>query len=113
METKFTKGPWMVSLCGENNRVNASVTGADGSPVASCGGAALGYGIYSAESRERSNANARLIAAAPELYEACEMQQRLIDDMARLVGQMTLQDYALFNEAPIKARAALAKARGD
>ncbi len=58
-------------------------------------------------------ANARLIAAAPELLEACEMQQKLIDDMVRFVGQMALQDYALLNEAPIKARAAIAKARGE
>jgi hypothetical protein len=56
--------------------------------------------------------NARLIAAAPELLEACEMQQRLIDDMLRFVGKMALQDYALLNEAPIKARAAIAKAKG-
>lgn len=56
--------------------------------------------------------NASLIAAAPELLEACEMQQRLIDDMLRFVGQMALQDYALLNEAPIKARAAIAKAKG-
>ena len=37
------------------------------------------------------------------MAEAIDMQARLIDDMMRFVGQMALQDYALLNEAPIKA----------
>ena len=36
--------------------------------------------------------------------------RRLIEHMAEYVGQMALPDYALFNEAPIKADAALKKA---
>lgn len=55
-------------------------------------------------------ANARLIAAAPDLLDAAQDAIKLIDDMARYVGKMALQDYALFNEAPIKLRAAIAKA---
>jgi len=99
METKFTKGQWSRNpkMRGTEHWIMA-----DGQPV----GAA-----------DRRNkdwvANADLMAAASELYEACQMQQRLIDDMARFVGKMALQDYALFNEAPIKARAALAKAIGE
>lgn len=55
-------------------------------------------------------ANAHLISATPELLEACVAQLALIDDMARFIGQMALKDYALFNEAPIKARRAISKA---
>lgn len=57
-------------------------------------------------------ANALLIEAAPDLLVACKMQQKLINDMIRFVGQMALQDYALLNEAPIAATKAIAKAEG-
>jgi len=41
-----------------------------------------------------------VVEAAPELL-------ALVDDMGRFVGGMALQDYARFNEAPMKMRAAL------
>ena len=41
-----------------------------------------------------------VLEAAPELL-------ALVDDMGRFVGGMALQDYARFNEAPMKMRAAL------
>ena len=58
-------------------------------------------------------ANTRLASAAPEMLTACKMQQRLIEDMMRFVGKMALRDYALLNDAPIAARAAIAKATGE
>lgn len=61
---------------------------------------------------DQNLANAHLIAASPQLLDACKMQARLIEDMMQFVGQMALQDYALLNEAPIAARAAIAKAEG-
>lgn len=45
-----------------------------------------------------------------QLRDAVKSQRRLIEDMSRFVGQMTLKDYALFNEAPIDAAKALAEA---
>lgn len=72
-DTAHTPGPWTAHLCMQNGRRQASVTGADGSPVASCGGAAPGFGIYAYESRERQNSNARLIAAAPELLKVLNL----------------------------------------
>lgn len=55
---------------------------------------------------------AELIAAAPDLLEACKYLLALVDDMSRFVGQMALHDYALFNEAPIRAVEAINKAEG-
>jgi len=55
---------------------------------------------------------AHALAAAPEMATALTACLSLIDDMSRFTGVMSLKNYALFNEAPIKARAALAKVRG-
>ena len=55
----------------------------------------------------------RLASAAPEMLAACKMQLRLIEGMMRFVGKMALQDYALLNDVPIAARAAIAKATGE
>ena len=63
-----------------------------------------------ADDRERLALYAALatLRAVPALVAALKAMLRLNDDMSRFVGQMALRDYALFNEAPIKARAALA-----
>lgn len=55
----------------------------------------------------------RLADAAPQLLEALEMHQKLFEEMVKYVGKMALQDYALLNDAPMKARAAIAAAKGD
>ena len=57
-------------------------------------------------------ANARLIAAAPELLEALRDALNLIDDLMPGVRHIPLQDYAALNNTPIKARAVIAKATG-
>lgn len=78
-----------------------------------------GYSVASAEpvgpwvTPEEADANARLIAAAPDLLDALQDAKRLIEDMARFVGQMALEDYALLNETPIKIDAALRRARPE
>lgn len=53
------------------------------------------------------------VKAIPALIEACQMAQKLIEDMIRFVGQMALQDYALLNETPIKLNQALSEAKGE
>jgi hypothetical protein len=64
-------------------------------------------------------ANAELIVRAvnahDDLVAALDMCLDLIRDMSRYrhAEEMALKNYALFNEAPIKASAALAKARGE
>jgi hypothetical protein len=79
------------------------VFGADGSPVASCGGNDPGFGSRSAETYERRDANARLIAAAPELYETLgHIRELLVAYGPRYI-----------DKAVKLAADALAKARGE
>jgi hypothetical protein len=63
--------------------------------------------------REERVANARLIAAAPDLLKACAMAQRLIEDMSRFAGKKALRDYALLDDATIVLREAVGKAFGQ
>ena len=70
-----TPGPWTVNPCGTNNRTHASVTSPSGRPVASC----RAYpNIYAA--RAEANANARLIAKAPDLKAALAWALDQIED---------------------------------
>jgi len=57
--------------------------------------------------------NKALADAAPDLLEACQAAEKLIDDMARFIGQMSLRDYAAFNDVPIKLRRAIARTSTD
>ena len=45
---------------------------------------------------------------ADKAIAALEDCLRLIDDMSRFIGQMSLRDYALFNDAPISGGQAIA-----
>jgi hypothetical protein len=65
MNAKFTKGPWRISIDTELHQQVISIFGIDKNtnrryPVA---------GMYDCE---EARANTRLIASAPELYEACK-----------------------------------------
>ena len=99
-ESKFTPGPWIECSCGCE-----LVWGADGETT-------IHHSPDNRETRtasgEESQANARLISAAPDLYEAlkCVLEdiQNLIDDDAIV----NIMDDVLY----VKARAALAKAEG-
>lgn len=100
---EWTKGPWSVVRYGDGDSlvihssedIRVCFMATPGSPSAGMGAIP---------------ANARLIAASPDMHEALAKCLALIDDMSRFVGQMSLQDYALFNEAPMLARRALSKA---
>lgn len=67
-ESKFTPGPWLAS---QTMRVHGAVPSSDGVDICSADNANIGL-VYWAESGSRSEtrANANLIAAAPEMYEA-------------------------------------------
>ena len=78
----FTPGPWRIALPGERLAFPAcSVTAASGRPIAT-----TIYAPAPAEWRAEDEAIARLIAAAPELLDVCEMSHEAIDIlMARLI----------------------------
>jgi hypothetical protein len=94
MTTKHTPGPWA--------QVGTDVV-TDNFLIAACG--------------ERNNpvakANARMIAAAPELLDALIAMQKAFDQLLPGIGKIACQDYANINEAPIFAARAIAKAKGQ
>lgn len=96
--TKFTAGPWAIREVEHNpQRLNIQETSDFGYEIASVwGGGALDDAIL---------ANARLIAAAPELIQALEYLCRY----AKTDGiNLRPHDFAV-----VQALAALAKARGE
>ena len=95
MEIKHTPGPWFIT--GSMTKyVEARIPGRMIQEVAACGPTAAddGYG-------EQQMANARLIAAAPELLDALE----------EVVQWLELGDHE--GQMHSKARAAIAKAKGE
>ena len=109
-ETRFTPGPWRF-LEGKDYDEGANV----GRPLTVCGGNNDDLAnVYSADdstvsvSRAEAVANAHLIAAAPDLYEALELllaTPEIADADPRDKDEET-------QIAERKARAALRKARG-
>ena len=104
---KPTPGPWEVVRAKDGTRRIkgpqwnvAKVLG----PI-TCGDEA-GIGYAGAE------ANARLIAAAPELADCVRELLALVDDFATNLPTCVLQDYKRLNEAPLQARELLAKLDG-
>jgi hypothetical protein len=90
-ETKFTPGPWFPS---ETKMGKGKVVDDKGFSVANC----------SASTYAQQNVDSHLIAAAPELYEALEPFASFACDEPH-VGEPECNN--------CKARAALAKARGE
>lgn len=110
--TKFTPGPWWASMNSADAwGVNTLRDGDDPKTSPHIGtsyGASICINVGDhTEQRTRGNeeANAHLIAAAPELYEACML---FAETALALSGDS--MDYAL---PYAKAKAALAKARGE
>lgn len=100
---KFTAGPWKVHPVAKT-----AVVGSSGFVVAACGG-------YSTNTRDAGEvhdelvANARLIAAAPLMYEAL----RGIAQVARSKGMTEADMKAAMRDIAEHARAALAAATGE
>lgn len=94
-ETKFTKGPWFIdSKLIVGPRIDSD--GQDNGFISEVCDASLSIG--------NKKANANLIAAAPDLYEAL---QRLVNVTSEIAPDV--QGANVFTDA----RAALAKARGE
>jgi len=101
-EAKFTKGPWNQESTGDGKRICIGLgmfDGPNGYDVAE---------VYSDDVTEETcveaQANAHLIAAAPELYEA-------LDGLIGVTDRPSAPDYV--RDAIRAAHAALAKARGE
>lgn len=104
-ETKWTAGPWRINKYGS---IGAGPLGH--API-------VGYvePFYGEDKRDGdSSANAQLIASAPELYE--ELMKSAIDmeNMAKLLGERGLVDFADDLRLSAKSsRAILSKAHGE
>lgn len=104
--SKYTAGPWKWFESG-HRRTEPTLVGADGSPVLHLGDKPSGYGgDVAGEIFEE--ADARLIASAPDMLEA-------LTRCAELLGSITdiRTDLAEFQNGYLRqARAAIAKATG-
>ena len=97
METKHTPGPWRIEEWEFKLRPNAPMILAKQDAICEV------MDLWCMNDRaEERDANARLIAAAPDLYEALELARKSLRFAAP--GQ---------NRALAKIEAALAKARGE
>lgn len=94
--TEFTKGPWIADSSEEDMPIQIKPT-----KVKFLGFSDQGLAIISCRSEPESIANAYLIAAAPELYEALKAILDTIDDEDGMLE---------YTEQFINARVALAKA---
>ena len=105
MGIKHTPAPWRVSS--ESPRIIKKDYRAIGSDAGFLIASTMGHdnsGFYASE--QEADANARLIAAAPELLEALEMCTKA---MASVLPDFNPCDQAAYD----KARAAIAKAKGE
>lgn len=123
---KHTPGPWLRDDC---SGLDCDVRAASGRKVALCWGLASNNATnYRADYRAECDANAHLIAAAPELLEALSKLLNevdgLIGESAGVVGLHLNGDIAPWSDleeggrferlsSMSKARAAIAKATGD
>ena len=110
-ETKWTKGPW-----GTENKQGHGTGVAAIAPVAWCGISTLvGANKHQSISSEQAYANAQLIAAAPDLYEALEaiFQAGQWYESALEIDAHREGDAPDGCQLEAMAMAALAKARGE
>jgi hypothetical protein len=105
-ETPWTPGPWWV---GRNER---SVVCNTEIPEWHTADSVEYYGGHLV-AESMAPANARLIAAAPELAEALEKLLRKVDQFIEMPDGMSAAAGRALDEATDAARAALAKAKGE
>ena len=105
---KHSPGPWFV--CGDEGHPHVNETWNEGSTIGDANGMRVAD-LMAPLKQERIRANARLIAAAPELLEALNDCVAVLTDP--VVGTVKHDDpdwYLALDRAVTKARAALAKA---
>jgi hypothetical protein len=103
MEAKHSPGPWQAEL-DDSYRIRAPHGGA----VATLGFLRGAFGSKGRIRHEEGIANARLIAAAPELLEACEKALEWVWDADLTVPSCVMPDESMIR----MLNAAIAKAKG-
>ena len=93
--TKFTSAPWTIS-----GLINKDIVGGDGEVVCRV---AVPF-----NDTDQRDANAHLIAAAPDMYEALEAAREQIEFKLKVAG-----DYGQFHDLVPVIDAAIKKARGE
>lgn len=99
-QAKFTKGPWMLEY-GEVKHRPSSIRAVDG------GVSILRANAFCRVAAKETRANAHLMVAAPDMYEALMAQE---DQSQRGLMHMTVEE---IDQVKALRRAALAKARGE
>jgi hypothetical protein len=109
METKHTPGPWTAEPYGDNGRWEVN---SDGKlPWKAIADIRCDHMGADAVNEAEAEANAKLIAAAPELLEACQAAFDLVYRIAlKHRESMSQQEYTSTQEALL---AAIAKATGQ
>jgi len=84
METKHTPGPWTSNAFAREPDCEYFVAGPEGQWLADVGG---GEDYVDHSSMDTQRANARLIAAAPDLLAACEAVLDMVESEGRDTGR--------------------------
>jgi len=78
METKFTKGEWLIEEC--PSQLESTITSTNGKRI--CVVKSYPGRLFNDPDANERIANAKLIAAAPDLLEACIMSRNAIASLA-------------------------------
>ena len=111
-DTKFTPGPWFATRDDRDDELCFISRCNDKSPFPINWIACCCTGI----DQNEYEANAHLIAAAPDLYEALEGVSNVLDEITEyphVLSELEMKDAMRVDHALHEARTALAKARGD
>lgn len=98
-----TPGPWQADMQGDGFW---QIWGRQSTPIVRIRPA---YAWWEKEKQVELAANARLIAAAPELAEVLRDTLAVIDSLMPGIGYIAVEDYAKLNDVPLRARRILAK----
>lgn len=106
----YTSGPWTISVSTwlhrymdgtRKERYGAQVRAVSGRCVA----------VVQGKTQEEVQANARLVAAAPDLLEACELLFHSLGNWVEIADEQDRREYD--REAMRKGEAAIARANGN